>query len=281
MLQQMEITRELETVFQHPQAFVLSRVITNAYNDLVKTSDFNELKEIVRDIAVEQKKLAKAQNRTEGKVEELAVSQMELAEAQKRTETKVEELAVSQIELAEAQKRTETKVEELAEAQNRTEIKVEELAEGQKLLVKAQTRTERVVKQLAKQVGGLSDTIGGDVEDISYSVLPYVLEQELGWQTGPLERVWHTWGKQAEEVNIFGQVSDPTRPDETIWIVGEAKINLTFKEAGKFIKQLTRARQNLKGEIFPVCFCFRARPEVRQLLSEANVRLVFSYGKMV
>ncbi|OQY16919.1 MAG: hypothetical protein B6I36_09680, partial [Desulfobacteraceae bacterium 4572_35.1] len=133
----------------------------------------------------------------------------------------------------------------------------------------------------AKQVGGLSDTIGGDVEDISYSVIPHVLEQELGWQIERLERVWRAWGEQAEEIDVFGQAVDPARPDETIWIVGEAKINLTFKEAEKFIKQLTRARLHLKGEIFPVCFCYRARPEVRQLLKDADIRLVFSYGKMV
>ncbi|OQY30495.1 MAG: hypothetical protein B6243_10370, partial [Anaerolineaceae bacterium 4572_5.2] len=216
-----------------------ARVITDVHSDLVKTSDFNELKEIVKDIAYEQRELASAQKRTELKIEELAEGQKELAYAQTRTELRVEELA------------------------------------------KAQTSTAKLVKQLARHVGGLSDTIGGDVEDISYSVIPYVLEQELGWKVGPLERVWHTWGKEAEEVDVFGQATDPTRPDETIWIVGEAKINLTFKEAGKFIQQLTRARQNLKGEIFPVCFCYRARPEVRQLLSEANIRLIFSYGKLV
>ncbi len=36
------ITRKLETVFERPQAAVLGEVITDAYNDLVKTGDFNE-----------------------------------------------------------------------------------------------------------------------------------------------------------------------------------------------------------------------------------------------
>jgi len=58
MMKQMEITRELESVFQYPQAAVLAKVISSAYNELVKTGDFNELKEIVRDIAIEQKELA-------------------------------------------------------------------------------------------------------------------------------------------------------------------------------------------------------------------------------
>jgi hypothetical protein len=62
----------------------------------VKSTDFAELKGVVRD-------LAEAQKRTEGRLEELA-------EAQKRTEGRLEELA-------EAQKRTEGQLEKLAEAQ--------------------------------------------------------------------------------------------------------------------------------------------------------------------
>jgi len=47
MLKQAEMSRKLGTVFNPQQANVLSEVITEAYSDLVKTGDFNELKEIV------------------------------------------------------------------------------------------------------------------------------------------------------------------------------------------------------------------------------------------
>jgi hypothetical protein len=63
--------------------------------------------------------------------------------------------------------------------------------------------------------------------------------------------------------------------------VGEAKHNLTAGEVKKFTKQLERARQHLSGEIFPVCFCYRARPEVQQMIADAGIRLAFSYGKLV
>ncbi len=101
MTQQTRLTRKLGTVFERPQAVMLSEVITDAYNDLVKTSDFNELKSIVK---------------------ELAQAQKELTEAQKRTELRVGELA-------EAQKRTELRVEELAEAQKETQIEIGKLAQ--------------------------------------------------------------------------------------------------------------------------------------------------------
>jgi hypothetical protein len=177
----------------------------------------------------------------------------DLAEAQRRTEERV-----GSLELA---------VERLAEAQCQTSVAVSELTAG--------------IDHLRKQVGGLSETVGGDIEDIAYIVLHDVLKREFGWQVGVLEREWQTWDGEPEEVNVFGQATDPVRPGEVIWIVGEAKHNLTQKEVDRFAQQVERGRRHLVGEIFPVCFCYRARPEVQQQVRDAGIRLVFSYGKLV
>jgi hypothetical protein len=184
----------------------------------------------------------------------------ELAEAQRRTEERV-----GSLELA---------VERLAEAQRRTTEEIKEL-------VAAQVRTEAGIDRLRRQVGGLSETVGGDIEDIAYIVLHDVLKREFGWQVGVLEREWQTWDGEPEEVNVFGEATDPARPGQVIWIVGEAKHNLTQKEVDRFAQQVERARRHLVGEIFPVCFCYRARPEVQQRVRDAGIRLVFSYGKLV
>lgn len=166
-------------------------------------------------------------------------------------------------------------VKELAEAQNRTEQRLEELA-------KAQEQTEKTVKQLAKQVGGLSEVMGGDLENIAYIVLHDALKREFGWKVGVLERAWQNWGREEpEEIDIFGQATDLNAPNKTIWIVGEAKHNISLKEVKKFIKQVERAKQHLSGEIFPVIFCYRARPEVQQMILDADIRLAFSYGKLL
>ncbi|MGF1480815.1 MAG: hypothetical protein ACFB4I_15245 [Cyanophyceae cyanobacterium] len=74
-----QLQQRLSQVFSTEQAEVLAQVVTEAYSELVKTSDFNELKAIVRE-------LAQAQNRTEQRLEELA-------QAQTRTEQRVDELA--------------------------------------------------------------------------------------------------------------------------------------------------------------------------------------------
>ena len=78
MLGLIELNKRFDRVFGKKQAKILAQVITEAYGDLVKAGDFNELKAIVKD-------LAEAQKRTELKVEELA-------EAQKRTEIELREL---------------------------------------------------------------------------------------------------------------------------------------------------------------------------------------------
>jgi hypothetical protein len=261
--------------------------------------------------------LAEAQRRTERRVEELAEAQArterrveELAEAQRRTEEEFQryreasEARFARIEaaldrLAEAQARTEEEfrryreasearfarieaaLDRLAEAQARTEERITRLEEAVTRLAEAQARTERKVDQLARQVGGLSETIGGDLEDIAYIVLHKVLGRELGWKVGELKRVWQKWDGQLREVNIFGEAHDPQRPSQRIWIVGEAKHNLTMREVERFARTVEMARRNLEGEIFPVCFCYRARPEVQERIRELGFRLVFSYGELV
>ncbi len=216
---------ELGRVFADQQAEALSKVIYNAYNNLVRADDFNELKGVVRD-------------------------------------------------LAEAQQRTEHRVEELAEAQQRTEHRVEELAE-------AQQRTEYALQQLARQVGGLSDRMGGDLEDVAAIVIHDALEREFGWQIDELDRAWKVWDGVEEEIDVFGQAHDPTRPDTRLWIVGEVKFNLTMRDVERFALLVDRATRRLDGEIVPVCFSYRVRPAVREAVKKVDYRLVFSNGRML
>jgi hypothetical protein len=308
------VFERLISTFPEPQAEVLTEAISLAveqvWGDVATKTDVDELKEALH-------RLAEAQARTERRVEELAEAQRrterrveELAEAQRRTEEEFQryreasEARFARIEaaldrLAEAQARTEEEfrryreasearfarieaaLDRLAEAQARTEERVTRLEEAVTRLAEAQARTERKVDQLARQVGGLSETIGGDLEDIAYIVLHKVLGRELGWKVGELKRVWQKWDGQLREVNIFGEAHDPQRPSQRIWIVGEAKHNLTMREVERFARTVEMARRNLEGEIFPVCFCYRARPEVQERIRELGFRLVFSYGELV
>jgi len=226
---------------------------------VVKTRD-EAMKEGMRKVEAAIQRLGEAQARTEEAVKKLG-------EAQARTEERVGGL--------------EAAMQKLAEAQAKADERLTSLEAAMQKLAEAQARTDKSLQKLARQVGGLSDTVGGDIEDIAYIVLHDVLKREYGWQVGVLERTWQTWDKKPEEVNVFGKAVDPARPGQPIWIIGEAKHNITLAETERFARQVERARRHLKGEIFPVCFCYRARPEVQELIRNSGLRLVFSYGRLV
>ncbi len=241
---------ELQRVFDAQTAEALLGVLNKVAAQVRQASgtgaNFEELRRIVAELAAETRKLAEAQARTEERLG-----------------------------------RAEAAIERLAEAQARTEERLTRLEAVTEEHSKAIASLTRAVDQLRQQIGGLSETVGGDIEDIAYIVLHDVLQREFGWQVGRLERTWQSWDGEPEEVNVFGMAVDPARPEKTVWIVGEAKHNLTAREVEKFSRQVERARQHLEGEVFAVCFCYRARPEVQQQVRAAGMRLVFSYGKLV
>ena len=102
----LSLKEKLLQVFSEPQAEVLAEVLTAAYADLVRASDFNELKEITRE-------LAEAQRQTEQHMGQLEQRMGELAEAQRQTEQRM-------IELADEVAKTQRAMQRLAEVQQGT-----------------------------------------------------------------------------------------------------------------------------------------------------------------
>ncbi|QSF49184.1 hypothetical protein [Thermosynechococcus sp. TA-1] len=247
------LEEKLRTAFSPEQAHLLAEVIREAYDDLVKAKDFNELKVIVAD-------LAQAQKRTEERLEELAAAQKrteerveELAAAQKRTEERVDQLTVTVAELAQAQKRTEERVDQLAAAQE---------------------RTERAVKQLARQVGGLSEALGGSLEDLALEVVPEILEYRWGMEiefcdrdTLPLRN-----GEYEFDLVIRGQVAG--RP---ILVLGEVKSNITESEVERFLNLV--AQVEAPEQVRPLFFGYRVERAAKALIRDRNAVMVTTRGK--
>jgi len=82
----MSLKEKLLQVFSEPQAEVLAEVLTAAYADLVRASDFNELKEITRE-------LAEAQRGTEQHMGQLEQRMGELADEVAKTQRAMQRLA--------------------------------------------------------------------------------------------------------------------------------------------------------------------------------------------
>ncbi len=152
---------------------------------------------------------------------------MELHTRFVRLEEALSRLTEAQVQPEERARRLEEAVTRLTEGQRELQMAVIQLT-------KAQTQTDRTLQQLTCQVGGLSETVGGNIEDIAYIVLYDVLKREFGWEVQPLERVFQEWNGELVEVNIFGQAIDPTQQDRPYWIIGKVKHNLTLKEVERF-----------------------------------------------
>ena len=314
-----EIRAQLEQAFEKSVADALMDVferMVQRHAEIALREDLRALYDIVREMAIALRdlqrtvaQLAEAQARTEARIERLEEAVAQLAEAQARTEDRVGRLEAAVPHLLDAHARMEERVgrleertarleeivAQLIEAQARTQEELRALAashaeaikrlerleqivaqvvETQRHMLEEQVHMQRVMRQLAQQ-------LGADLEDMAYIVLRDVLKRELGWDVEPLERTWKKWNDEVEEVNIFGRARDPRRPEEVIWIVGEAKYNLTVREVERFAQLVERARNHLKGEIFPVCFCRRARPEVEERVRELGFHLVYSYGRLL
>jgi len=293
------LTRQFEAVFTAKQAEVLADAITVAYQELVKTGDFNELKEIVRDLATAQRhtelnvaELAQTQQRTELRLEELAQAQQRtelrlegLAQAQQRTEFRLEELA-------QAQQRTELRLEELAQAQQRTESRLEELAErteqGMAELRQAQQRTEVALAEMARAIGGMGRELGGLSRGMSYALeneayrsLPAYLEREYGIKlTNRIVRA----DVAGQEINFLAQGEQNGEP---VYLVGEAKLQIDERRenrrgAYEVFDQLERqtravAEQNPGYRIVPLLVTHYARPALLREAESRGVLVVQSF----
>jgi flagellar motor protein MotB len=264
-----EVTKKLREVFPEKQAQVLVEMVELA-NQLVKASDFAELKQVVKELAEAQKQSEVRLGRLEAAVQELTEAQKrteqrvnELAEAQKRTEQRLNQLAQAQAELAQAQKRTEQRLEELAEAQKRTEAALQRLSEEH-----LETR---------RQLGGLAMTVGYTLENEAYKALPALLERDYGLVVqGRLKRS-HVAVKDGGyvEVNVLGDGLLQGRP---VKIVGESKAQLSQNDVDRFVRRKLKLLREVFPDLFPVLITHMVTsPEVEEYARSKGIALYYSY----
>ncbi len=271
--------RRLTRAFPADQADVLAEVITEAYDELVKTGDFRELKELVGHLG--------------RGLDDLRGTVADLAEAQKRTEYGLGELRGTVADLAEAQKRTEHglgelrgAVADLAEAQKRTEHGLDDLRGVVRELAQAQAETSNEVRKLAiglgatrRDVGGLSQSIGYAMENEAYRMLPPLLEERYGITL--TRRLLRTHvGEQ--EINLFGE---GTRGGQPVLVVGEVKVRLDarWRKSDPTVfedleERVEAVRQAYPGrEIVPIIVTHYARPAFVEEAQKRGVAVIQSF----
>jgi len=249
--------------------FAILEEIERQREETVTKKEFNELKEIVRE-------LAQAQKRTEQRVEELAA-------AQKQTEVRLTRLEKVVEELAQAQKRTEQRVEELAQAQRQTEVRLTRLEKVVEELAQAQRQTEKELQKLIKehtktreQVGGLSITVGYILENEAMKALPTLLLKEFGLKVE--DRLVRKFIKDKKgrpiEINIIGKA---IRDGKKVVIIGEAKTQLSKNKVLEFLRKKIRPLEGVfKEEFFPILVTHMiTQPDVEEYAYKNGIKRVY------
>jgi len=193
-------------------------------------------------------------------------------------DSRIEEKLKDQLPTREDFSELKSIVQELAQAQGRTEKRVEGLAQSQQELAQAQKRTEKELRNLARQVGGLSDRMGGSLEDLSYDVLPACIEKYHGIEVDELGRDFIRVDGKEVEVNVFGK-GKKIKTGKELTIIGEVKSNITLKEVDRFLSLLRKVGPTIKEEIFTLLFGFRIHLDAREKAKKQGVHLFVSYGK--
>ena len=293
-----EIIRKLEKI-EPPLKDVLIDILAEIelqrkqWEESVTKKEFNELKEIVAELAKAQKKteqrigeLTEAQKRTEQRVNELAEAQKkteqrlnELIEAQKRIEHRVDKLEIAVQELAEAQKRTEQRVDkleitvqELAEAQRKTEQRVNELAEAQKKTEQEIAKLTRELQGVKKQVGGLSRSVGYALENEAFRHLPSFLKRRYNIEV--IDSLIRTYVGE-EEINVFGKAK---KDDKEFYIVGEAVLKLDDRsKLKKLWDKVSVVREEFGEDVIPIIVTHFAKPDILERANKAGIIVVQSF----
>ena len=222
MLMQTEITQKLQSAFEPHQVDALLEVIGLSYNNLVKVSDFSELKAIVQDLAESQKAMGASQEAMGKTLQDLAESQRAMGESQRAMAITLEENSSQIRDLTGV-------VRELAVAQQRTEAEVEKLTSA--------------VGDIRSEIGGMSRSMSYALENEAYRALPAFLLENHGIEV--TERLIRT-SVNNEEINFLGRASRDGRP---VLIVGESKQRLDERRSSKREEDRIFSQLEAKAEV--------------------------------
>jgi hypothetical protein len=156
---------------------------------------------------------------------------------------------------------------------------VTDLAEAQKDLADAQKGTELAVADLARQVGGLSNALGGSLEDFACDLVPEILEKHwrLEVASAQPEEIETSWGHHEIDLVVRGTIDG--RP---VMVVCEAKSAVSATEVARFMKVIERLRATRPDEdIRALFFGYRADRKAREEIVKAGAAMVFTRGVII
>jgi hypothetical protein len=164
-------------------------------------------------------------------------------------------------------------VQDLAEAQKRTEERVGDMQGSLQEM-------QRAVTDLAKQVGGLSNTVGANLEDFACDLVPELLEKYWRFVTvsaGPEELTTADGVGREFDVVVRGTIDG--RP---VTVLCETKATVSTTEVSKFLRIVEKVREAYPGEdVRPLFFGYKANSAARGLITQSHAAMIFTRGVMI
>ena len=150
----------------------------------IPTTD--EIKEILREVAEEQRDISRKQAETDKQLKETAKMTEEAAEARKdlarrqaETDKQLKETAKMTEEAAEARKDLARRQAETDKQLKETAKMTEEAAEARKDLARRQAETDKQLRKVGRQIGGIGNRWGKIAESLVAGDLATILKERL------------------------------------------------------------------------------------------------------
>ena len=183
-------------------------------------------------------------------------------------------------DLGEAQKRTEMRVEEMQVTMQAMQASQQEMQGSLQAMQASQQEMQRAVTDLAKQVGGLSNTVGANLEDFACDLVPELLEKYWRFVTvsaGPEELTTADGVGREFDVVVRGTIDG--RP---VTVLCETKATVSTTEVSKFLRIVEKVREAYPGEdIRPLFFGYKANSAARGLITQSHAAMIFTRGVMI
>ena len=266
----------------------LSKLVDDRIKRVAITrADFNEMKDVIKELTNAISKLIEFQGKTEQNISELTKAQRKTEESLNGLTVRVNQLTVKvegltdrlnklteRVEqLAEAQRKTEERLNELTERLNSLTARVDQLAEAQRKTEERLNELAERVNQLAKEhqrtreiLAGLSDTVGYGLEDKIMLYMYDFVRDEYGVEVELVERrnIIYPDGRY-DEVNIY---VEGFRNGAKVYVVGECKSRPSKREVDKLIEKVERVREFLGAEVYAFIVGYTFSPDVEEYIKE-------------
>ncbi|MFP4705743.1 MAG: hypothetical protein ACLFMV_13130 [Spirochaetaceae bacterium] len=263
MFDQLKIFEQLKEIFDEETASRLTRVFASVFEPLESAIQ-------QADRSVERQEAAERARAVDARFDRIDATLERITQIGQRTDERLDTLGARVEDLAAAQQRTEQRLEALG-------ARVDDLTAAQARTWEEVTILKDDMRDVRQQLGGLSHTVGYELENKAYVSLPRLLEHDHGIVVDEslVRRFVADRDDNPMELNIVGGAH---RGEEKLRIVGEAKAQLSKNAVDNFLRKRLGRLPEDERTVVPVLITHMiSEHDAEDYAREKGVLLYYSY----